>query len=92
MSQEARSIEEASSCHLRPCRCLPLTPEVVSALQVLLSGIEVLQGMDLPAEAFLTVRQVSHALDSLLASIASERAAQRANGISISVGSQVSSR
>ena len=87
MSQEARSVEDVRSSHVSG-RCLPLTPEVVSALQVLLSGIEVLQVMDLPAEAFLTVRQVSDALDDLVAAIARERATKRANGMGISVGSQ----
>ena len=54
--------------------CLPLTPATLSHLQVLLSGVEWLQMVPMPAEAHPTLRRMAHALDELIEAAAAQRA------------------
>lgn len=71
MSQKGELAEETSSSDHRGHGCLPLTPEVLSRLQVILSGLELLQSGT--PYTIPTIRRMTLALDSLLDAIASER-------------------
>ena len=84
MSQKSEFTEETSSPHHRGRGCLPLTSEVLSRLQVILSSLELLQGGT--PYTVPTIRRMSTALDSLLDAIASERGRCEANEVSHPVG------
>ena len=68
--------------------CVPLTPEVVTHLQVCLSSVELLAGMSLPAESFQAFRRLARAVDGLVAAAEAARRSSAANEAGISVGSR----
>lgn len=68
--------------------CLALTPKVLADLQVCLSNVELLEGMNLPAEAHLPLRRLSGAVDALVAAANAARRPAASIEDRVSVGSR----
>jgi hypothetical protein len=66
--------------------CLALTHRVLSDLQVCLSSVELLEGMNLPAEAHQALARLSRAVDALAAAAAEARRPAGSAKESLSVG------
>lgn len=85
MSQKQPPIPGRSSSEAN-VGCVALTRDVVSGLQVCVSSVELLQGMDLPLEANLPLARLARAVDALVAAAAAARWPAGAIEASISVG------
>lgn len=69
-------------------RSLALTAKVVSDLQVCVSSVELLECMDLPAEAHLPVARLARAVDALVAAAAAARRSADSIADRLAVGSR----
>jgi hypothetical protein len=72
--QDARRADDVPSHS-----CMPLTPEVLTHLQVCLSSVELLAGISLPAESFHTLGRLALAVEGLVAAAEAARRCANAN-------------
>jgi len=85
MEEQLQGREDSRAASVRPC--MPLTPEVLTHLQVCLSSVELLAGMRLPAESCQALDRLTRAVDGLVAAAAAARGSSAATEAGISVGS-----
>ena len=86
---EQRQDTGRANCGRAHAACLPLTPEVLTHLQVCLSCVELLSGMGLPAESQKALGRLAHAVDALVSMAAAARRNRAASDNGISVGIRV---
>jgi len=68
------NIQQPDASHrTRGQPCLALTPEVLTHLQVCLSSVELLDGVEMPAMGIQAVQRISRDVDGLVAAVAAAR-------------------